>query len=90
VPGQTDEHPVNVVSIDSDGTLRWNGRAVTAALVRQFVAIIPKMKPGNITVLKSDGKAPCAVVAETRRVIDDALGCRPETCAEVVAERGTD
>jgi biopolymer transport protein ExbD len=84
LPAQSREHPINVVSVESQGSLLWNGRPVSQAQVRRYLAIVKQMT-SNITVLKLEADAPDKIVAEIKDLMTQGLACTPVTCVEVRA-----
>ena len=84
VPDQAREHPLNVIDVETEGVLRWNGTAVTEAQVQSYLRVVTKMNSSNITVLKAHPEAPCVTVARVRQLMNDVLGCDSNSCAEVV------
>ena len=86
-PKQTRERPVNVLTIDKEGALHWNGASVTEAHVREFVSVTKLMKTRNIMVLEARAQAPSAVVERLRSMIEDILACQPTYCSEVVPKQ---
>lgn len=81
------KHPVNVVSIDEDAKLFWNGEPVSESQARQYLNIVRQMGPANVTILAADRRADCAFVARIREVMNDDLSCTPRSCGQVVAEK---
>lgn len=81
-PANTATRPLNTVAIGADGRLRWNGSVATRADIEQYLRIVPLMKAGNLTILAVGRGADCAQVRAIRAMMDKALTCTPQKCAE--------
>jgi hypothetical protein len=67
---------VNKVHLLSDGSRKWNGKTITGEQLAEYSAVLPTMSPIPFTILDVEAGAPCGVVIETRRTIDEQAKCR--------------
>lgn len=84
VPDQTGEKPVNVIEVNAEDVLLWNGLPVTEDEVRTYLGLVMQMASANLTVLKSDPQTPRATLGRIRQMMQDVLNCDSGSCAEVV------
>lgn len=72
----------NVVRIQSDGTLLWNGSRITAQSLSSRLSAARKLQPTPQTILSADGDATCKAVERVRDEFEKRLGCEDGKCAE--------
>ena len=84
-PATSESRPVNVLVVQSDGHLRWNGSSVTEAQAREYLGLLPQMVANWLMVLTLDRGADCNTVSRTRKMMDSVLSCNQSNCAEVSA-----
>lgn len=82
-PANSAARPLNAVAIGADGTLRWNGAVASRADIDRYLRIVPLLTSNNLTVLAVGRGANCAQVRATRAMMDKALTCTPQRCAEM-------
>ena len=61
----------------------WNGSAVTAGQLHEYVGITKLMKPVPTLLLIVSPRADCEEVRFVRKIVDDALDCGTDQCVEV-------
>jgi heat shock protein HslJ len=79
--GSVLDHPTNVVLIDREGRLRWNGNLVDLQRLGEFSGVQSTMEPPPILVIQPDRGAPCAMVRETISTALRLGRCTPQRCA---------
>jgi hypothetical protein len=84
-PATSESRLVNVLVVQSDGHLRWNGSSVTEAQAREYLGLLPQMVANWLMVLTLDRGADCNTVSRTRKMMDSVLSCNQSNCAEVSA-----
>ena len=72
----------NVLSVASNGSLRWNGVKVSKPAVVGYLKIIPQMNPIPITQIKFDPELDCETVKSIRQLMVETLDCSYGRCAE--------
>ena len=72
----------NRISLTGNRML-WNGEEVSEANIRTYLGIVTQMSPQPLTILSHGPQVPPGRIQRTRRLIDDALYCKPATCLEV-------
>ena len=61
----------------------WNGAAVTAGQIHEYVGVTKQMNPVPTLLLVVSPHADCEQVKGVRKIVDDALDCGTDQCVEV-------
>ena len=78
---------VNRVAVSGQGTLLWNGAAISRQRLRQYLALIGEMEPRPFTLLQPAPDTDCAFIEAVRDAIEAALPCPDLGCGEWAADR---
>ena len=82
VPSNSHTQPVNVIEIEADGRLLWNGARIGEEQAREYLGILANLMPRPLLVLRVRPGADCAGVQRLRQMIDSKLKCDAESCGE--------
>ena len=78
-------HPVNVLWLDRDRLL-WNGEEVSETDIRKLLGILAnEIHPQPLTVLSYSARTPRGRIQRARRLVDEAIQCKPGECLEVIS-----
>lgn len=74
---------MNEVSLGQNGTLYWNGKTVSRALLDQLLRQSHLLDPEPVVFLQTEMGVPCSALDALRKQMDDALECKKSSrCAE--------
>lgn len=73
---------LSVISVASDGTIRWNGVKVSEALLGSYLKQLGTMNPLPVTQVKFEPDVHCVTVVRLRQLMSETLDCSYGKCAE--------
>ncbi|MDP5279540.1 hypothetical protein Q9Q95_11455 [Sphingomonas sp. DG1-23] len=74
--------PINRLHLARDGSMRWNGMAVTSAAVRGILLTTARDQPRPFLLLDYDSGLSCDQIYRFREFVDQAYQCRAGNCGE--------
>ena len=72
----------NQISVKRDGKIRWNGKEISTAQLRDYSSQVPQLNPTPFTILEIENGASCALVRQVRETLNERAKCPDSGCGE--------